>query len=179
MKITAFAATNSKESINLELVKHVSSHFEDARVNLLDLNDYEMPIFSPERALDGIPQAASDFLDAIQDSDMLIIGLAEYNGSYTSAFKNIFDWSSRIDMKVFKDKPTLLLSTSPGPRGASTVLESAKNSLPFYGAKVWAAFSLPSYFENFKDQSISDPTHQENLQRVVSEFKNLLLEPQV
>lgn len=179
MKITAFAATNNTESINLELIKSTLNHFPDAEVTILDLNDYEMPIFSPKRSLEGIPTQAIDFSKTIEQSDALIIGLAEYNGTFTTAFKNIFDWSSRIDMKVFKDKPTLLLATSPGPRGATTVLESAKTIFPFYGAQVMESFSLPSFYDNFKNGNIEDQDLKQVLNQTLEAFKNKLVTQEV
>ena len=43
----------------------------------------------------------------------------------------------------------LLLATSPGPRGGSTVLEIAKNRFPFQGGIVKGSFSLPNFNNNF------------------------------
>jgi hypothetical protein len=43
----------------------------------------------------------------------------------------------------------LLLSTSPGPRGGATVLETAKNRFPFQGGIVKGSFSLPNFTTNF------------------------------
>ena len=51
--------------------------------------------------------------------DLLIISFAEHNSTYTTAFKNIFDWISRIkDRKHFGEKPVFVLATAPGPGGA-------------------------------------------------------------
>ena len=55
--------------------------------------------------------------------------------------------------KTFQEKPMLLLATSPGPRGASTVLEIAKNRFPFQGGIVKGSFSLPSFNDNFNTES--------------------------
>ena len=75
--------------------------------------------------------------------------MAEHNGAYSSAFKNILDWSSRIDAKTFQQKPMLLLATSPGARGGKTVLEIAKNYFPYQGADIKGSYSLPSFNANF------------------------------
>ena len=106
MKILAFGASNSKESINKILAEYTAKQFENAEVELLDLNDYEMPIFSVDREKhDGIPTLALRFAEKIDASDLLIISFAEYNSTYTTAFKNIFDWISRIkDRKHFGEK---------------------------------------------------------------------------
>lgn len=149
-KIIAFGASSSKASINKQLATFAAHQFQNATVEVLDLNDYEMPIFSTDRETEsGIPQLAQDFYAKIGSADLIVISFAEHNGAYATAFKNIFDWTSRINGKTFQEKPTLLLSTSPGPRGGSSVLEIAKNRFPFQGAVVKGSFSLPSFYENF------------------------------
>lgn len=45
-KIIAFGASSSKNSINKQLATYAASQFENADVEVLDLNEYEMPIFS-------------------------------------------------------------------------------------------------------------------------------------
>ena len=148
-KIIAFGASSSKASINKQLATYAANQFKDVEVEILDLNDYEMPIFSTDKETDnGIPQLAHDFYSKLGTADLIVISFAEHNGAYSAAFKNIFDWTSRINAKTFQEKQTLLLSTSPGPRGGSSVLEIAKNRFPFQGAVVKGSFSLPSFYEN-------------------------------
>jgi chromate reductase len=153
MKILAFAGSNSSSSINKKLVKHTASFFENHSVEILDLNDYEMPLFSVDKmAKTGIPQLALDFAQKIDESNLLLISLAENNGAYSVAFKNIYDWISIVpDRKAFGEKPVFILATSPGPRGGATVLELAKKTFPYYGAKVIETFSLPSFYDNFNE----------------------------
>jgi len=79
----------------------------------------------------------------------LVIGFAEHNGSYTAAYKNLFDWSSRTLQKVYQNKPLVLLATSPGPGGAATVLAAAVNSAPYFDGDVKAHLSVPSFYDNF------------------------------
>ncbi len=149
-KIIAFGASSSKTSINKLLAIYAANQFQNASVEVLDLNDFEMPIYSVDKEKDnGIPQLAQDFYAKIGSADLIVISFAEHNGAYSTAFKNIFDWASRINGKTFQEKPVLLLSTSPGPRGGSSVLEIAKNRFPFQGAVVKGSFSLPSFNDNF------------------------------
>ena len=145
MKIIAFAASNSSNSINKKLATNATTFFQGETIEILDLNDYEMPLFSSDRiAKNGIPRLATDFARKIDESDLLIISLAEHNGSNSVAFKNIFDYISRLpNRKAFGEKPVLLMATSPGGRGGATVLEMAKNNLPYSGGNVVATFSLP------------------------------------
>jgi len=150
MKIIAFGGSNSQHSINKYFAAYAASLFQNAEVEVLDLNDYEMPLFSVDLEKEiGQHETAKSFLYKIQTANILVISLAENNGNYSVAFKNIFDWSSRITKEVFQQKPMLLLSTSPGPRGGASVLEIANNALPRYGAQIKAAFSLPAFNANF------------------------------
>ena len=123
MKLLAFAASNSKSSINKQLVTYAASLAEGAEVEVLDINDYELPLFSVDREAElGHPELAKAFLSRIAASDALMISFAEHNGSYSAAYKNLFDWSSRIGQKIFQDKPMVLLSTSPGAGGGACLL---------------------------------------------------------
>ncbi len=151
MKLLAFAASSSRKSINKQLVSYAASLLvEDAKVEVLDLNDYELPLFSVDREKElGHPELAKAFLGKIAASDALMISFAEHNGSYSAAYKNLFDWSSRIGKNVFHDKPMVLLSTSPGARGGASVLAAATGSVPFFGGVVKASLAIPSFHENF------------------------------
>lgn len=150
MKILAFAASNSKKSINKQLVTYAASRLENSTSKIIDINDFAMPIYSEDlESAHGIPQEAKQFLEEIANVDALIISLAEHNGNYTVAFKNLLDWCSRVDRNIFQDKAILLLATSPGPGGASNVLNIASNSMPHFGGNIVAGFSLPSFHKNF------------------------------
>jgi len=150
MKILAFAASNSKQSINKALVRYAAGLLEDASVEVLDLNDYELPLFSVDKEAElGQPELAKAFLAKITESDALIISFAEHNGTYSAAYKNLFDWCSRINKKLYQQKDMVLLATSPGPGGAARVLDIAKTSAPHFDGVVKASLSIPSFHSNF------------------------------
>jgi len=152
-KLLAFGASSSKKSINKKFAAFVAGKIA-TEFELLDLNDYEVPIFSSDReSATGIPEAIKNFNSKIIAFDKLVISIAEHNGSYTAVFKNIFDWSSRENSEIFKNKKLFLLSTSPGGRGGSSALEAASKRFPFHGATIVETFSLPSFYENF-DESL-------------------------
>lgn len=171
MKILAFAATNHKNSINKQLVTHATNvlktdFISEAEVEIIDLNDYEMPIFSPERQAEGgVPEFAQKFFDKISEADAVIISFAEYNGNYTVAYKNIFDWASRIQMKVYQGKKVMHMSSSIGPNGGANVLRLANDSAPHFGADLKASFSVGPFGEKFDSNkgALSDPELAETL----------------
>ncbi|MEM7358393.1 MAG: NAD(P)H-dependent oxidoreductase [Pseudomonadota bacterium] len=169
MKIIAFAASTSTQSINKKLVSSVARQAQqtaqesgaDVQLEILDLNDCELPLFSEdlEREI-GQPQAASDFIAKLGSADYLIVSFAEHNGLYSAAFKNLFDWCSRqAGRNIYQNKAMLLLATSPGGRGGKSVLELATGMSPRFGGEVKASVSVPSFEENFdqESQTISNP----------------------
>ena len=174
MKIIAFAGSNSTKSINKRLATYASSLFENAQTEIIDLNDYEMPLFSVDReAVLGHPKLAQDFLDKLASADYIIVSLAENNGNYSAAFKNLFDWCSRIRNDVFQQKPMLLMASSPGGRGGKRVLEIAEAAFPRYGGDIRATFSLPTFYENFdvENGKISNTEFDQQLRQIVKDFQ--------
>lgn len=175
MKILAFAASNSKTSINHKLITHAVDLIEDAHpeydVEVIDITDYEMPFYRPDREDEhGVPAKAQEFYAKIGAADALLISFAEHNGSYTAAYKNLFDWASRINgAKVYQGKPTVLLSTSPGKGGAQSVLGQAVNSAPFFGMDLKATFSLPSFNDNFENGEVVGE-HKKALKEALGSF---------
>ncbi|RRD79831.1 NADPH-dependent oxidoreductase [Alloprevotella sp. OH1205_COT-284] len=154
MKVLAFAGSSSRNSINKALVKYALSLVSDVEVIWADLNDYEMPIYSVDREKEGgIPPLATKFKEKITEVDAIVCSLAEHNGAFSTAFKNIYDWVSRIDMNVFEQKPMLLMSTSLGERGGASVIELAANTFPWFGANIVAKYSLPNFNQNFDMES--------------------------
>ena len=174
-KIIAFAGSNSKNSINKQLVESVASHVENTNVEILDLNDYELPIYGIDYEMEnGIPEPARIFLDKIKASDGIILSLAEHNGAYATVFKNIFDWMSRIDNKLWSNKPMLIMAASPGGRGGASVLEIAKGRFPYMGGNIVSEFSLPSFNDNFVDGQVVQTELKTELGQAISEFKRSL-----
>lgn len=154
MKVLAFAASNSRQSINKKFLSHVLTKFDEHDTELLDLNDYELPLYSIDREkISGIPDAVVQFSNKLNESDFIIVSLAEHNGSYTAVFKNLFDWLSRNKLKMFESKKMLLLSTAPGPRGGRGVMDAALSRLPIHGAEILGHFCLPKFQENFDSEN--------------------------
>lgn len=173
MKLCAFAASNSKQSINKALVTYACSLLSDAEVTLLDINDYEMPIFSVDREKEsGQPQLAFDFLARIAEADALVISFAEHNGSYSAAYKNLFDWCSRIEKQVWQGKAMVLLSTSPGSRGGASVLALAESSASFFDGKVQATLAVPGFHDNF-DLEKGQLTNKKLQKKLLAAMKSL------
>ena len=149
----------------------VAEFLPQAEVTLLDLNDYEMPIYSIDRENEGgIPEAAHRFRDAIRSADALLMSFAEHNGTYTAAYKNIFDWASRIEGKVFAGKPMMTMAASPGGRGGAGVLEVINKGAPHFGGEVKASLSVGRFSEHFDQEMgvLADATLSQSLRTALA-----------
>lgn len=150
MKIIAFGASTSSSSINKALATYTASLVEGGQVQVLNINDYSVPMFSEDVEKEiGQAQGAQAFLRDLAQADAFIISFAEHNGHYPAAYKNLFDWASRINRVIFGDKPAVYLATSPGPGGAKSVLAAATASAFYFGANVKASVSVPHFYDNF------------------------------
>lgn len=185
MNILYFGASNSPTSINQKLAAHAANllvkKLETLRtscnINTLQLDTLDMPLYSPQRqsSMQSAPEAVGKFLDIIKSSDALIVSLAEHNGSYTAAFKNLVDWTSVYEGNFFQNKPMLLMATSPGARGGKSVLEAGMTRFPFHAAKVLGSFSLPEFHKNFSEsQGITHPEKKTELNQVIEQFASKL-----
>ncbi len=159
MKVLAFGASYSPTSINQELATYAAKYFSEHKVEVLNINQYKLPVFTAnEEQIKNPPNVIHGFITKIKNSDLVIISLAEHNASYTAAFKNLFDWSSVVESKIFKNSKVILLATSPGERGAKSVLAQALERFPRHGAEIVGSFSLPEFDKNFdKDKGIINP----------------------
>ena len=177
-RIIAFGASNSRNSINKKFATWAAKEIKMVEVEVIDLNNYELPIYSSDlEKEDGIPEVVVKLKNKLYTADGFVISLAEHNGNYTAAFKNIQDWLSRIEVKIWGDKPTLLLATTPGKMGGKSVLKIAKTSFPYLGAKVVADFSLGDFYKNFTEHDGITDTEllaefKISLERFANDLKN-------
>ena len=180
LKILAFGASSRAESINKRLAGYAAGLIKNADVERIDLNDFAMPLYSADlEAEGGIPDEAHRFLQKITDSDVLVVSFAEHNGSFTAAFKNVFDWCSRIKMQIYQDKPMLMMATSVGPRGGQNVLKIASEAAPFFGGKVTSTFNFGPFAEHFdaEAESLKTPDLAAALKQAVAAFHDGLNAP--
>lgn len=174
-KIIAFAGSNSKNSINKQLAEYAARQINDVEVQVLDLNDYDLPIYGIDLEVEnGIPENAHKFLNEINSADGIVLSLAEHNGAYASVFKNLIDWMSRINNKLWNNVPMLLMAASPGGRGGKGVLGIAQASFPHWGGNIVADFSLPSFGQNFSEKGLQDSELSNELNKAIDDLRKAI-----
>ena len=153
-KLLAIGASSSSSSINRAFATYAANRVDGATVAVIDLSEYDVPVYSIDHEeSQGIPKECLELAETIAGVDGIVISMAEHNGSYTAAFKSVFDWMSRHRYEVWAGKPMLLLSASPGEGGAKRCRKTAEGTFERMGAKIAGSFSLPNFDENFSQES--------------------------
>jgi chromate reductase len=173
-KVLAFAGSTSSGSINKKLATFAAENLKNSSFDVIDLRDFNVPIYSADEEKNGFPEDVKKFTSLLDNYDGFILSLAEHNGSYAAAFKNIFDWTSRIHGNVFRDKPLLLMATSPGKMGGQFVLAAGESKFSRMGAKELITFSLPSFNDNFKANKVVNKELLASLKDNIHKFENFL-----
>lgn len=170
--VLALGGSNSSKSINKKFAEFVAQQLE-VEVTEMDWSDFTLPLFSPDDLLaNGIPENALKFKALIDNSDAVVLSLAEYNAMPSAAFKNLWDWTSKIDVKFWAMKPMFLAAASPGGRGGASVLKIIKELIPHYGGNVICDFSLPKFHENFVDGALINQELKKELEEKIKVFKH-------
>jgi NAD(P)H-dependent FMN reductase len=171
-RIITLGGSSSRNSINKTLAEYAGSLVGNSEVSNLDLNDYQIPLYSIDIENEsGFSEDLMKLNQEIEEADGIILSLAEHNGAYTTAFKNAFDWLSRIESKTWRNKPMVLLSTSPGARGGQSVLEMALARFPRHDGNIVFSMSLPSFNANFKDGKIVNEKLRQELVKGIDTFQ--------
>jgi NAD(P)H-dependent FMN reductase len=112
-------------------------------VTLLDLNEYNFPIF--EERLKNIPDPTKE----IEDTDAVLIVTPEYNSGYPASLKNVVD----LLTTEWKRKPIAISTVSSGPFGGSQVIVSLLFTLWKQGALIAPAmFPVPNIEKSYTEK---------------------------
>ena len=136
-RILAFAGSLRAESYNKKLVKIAVAGAEaaGARVALVDLSEYRLPIFDEDlEKADGMPVNGRKLKDLMLAHEGLLLACPEYNSSITAVLKNTIDWMSRTQngeapLACFKGKTAVIMSASPGALGGLRGLVTVRSIL--------------------------------------------------
>ena len=102
MNILAFGASTSKKSINKQFATFVANQIKENTIDVLDLNDFPLPLFSVDlEAESGHPAIINDFIKKLESADLIVISNASkvlrslsesfYTRTTSNNFRNFID----------------------------------------------------------------------------------------
>lgn len=121
-----FAGSARKASTNKQLSALAASTAKQAgaEVTLIDLADFDMPIYNGDIEADtGLPENAKRLKKLFVEHDGFFIASPEYNSSISAVLKNALDWNSRPHTEhqpglwAFQGKVAAIGSVAPGALG--------------------------------------------------------------
>lgn len=167
LSIVGVSGSLSRPSRTSVLVRsvldEVAAH-RDATVQLFDLYDLSTGFFGAG-FYDGLPDAHRQVIDAIEAADLLVVGSPVYRGSYSGAFKHVFDL---VRYDRLKGKPVVLTATGGSPLHGLVTEHQLRPLFGFFGAH-----TLPTGFyagdRDFSEGEITNPAQTARLAQLVRE----------
>lgn len=148
---------------------------EGAEATVLDLRDYDMPLYDGDlEERDGLPAGAVSLRDMVKSHDAVLFVSPEYNASIPAVLKNAIDWVSRPyeaepGVAAWAGKVAGLFASSPGALGGLRGLAHLRQILMNVGMQVVTEqFALGSAHEAFgQDGALSGERQQAGVDKVV------------
>jgi NAD(P)H-dependent FMN reductase len=129
--------------------KHYLTTVYKCKVELVDLKEYNFPVFEERLRLQKNPsETVKEFASIITNADGVLIVTPEYNGGYPASLKNCID----LLYDEWHRKPVCISTVSDGVFGGAQVITSLQFSL--WKIRAWvvpAMFPVPKVNETFRE----------------------------
>lgn len=185
--ILAFAGSLRAGSYNKKLVRIAAAAAEDAgaKVTVINLDDYPLPLFDEDVEERGTPENATKLKALMKAADGFLIASPEYNSSISGALKNAIDWASRPakdepPLVAFAGKAATIMAASPGNLGGLRGLVTLRSILGNIQVIVLPdQFTVSQAHEAFDTQDqLSDEKAQQRVKDLGSGLTGFLLKLQ-
>ncbi len=130
------AASRSRAALAIALDGSAAA---GAAVELLDLRQLALPMFSPEAEADA-PASVRSLIETCYEADGMLWSSPMYNGSVSGSFKNAIDWLHILgsrDPAYLHDQVVGLISAAGGIQGLQVI-----NTMDF-SARALRAWAVP------------------------------------
>jgi len=176
-RILAFAGSVRDASFNQRLIRVGAQIARDAgaEVTLLDLREYELPIYNADlERKQGLPDNVGKLKTLFAAHHGMLIASPENNASVSALLKNLFDWVSRAsggppDLVKLQGKVAAMTSATTGVMGGLRGMASLRVILQTLGVLTLAEqYGLSRADHAFADDgTLKDPASHAALAKVV------------
>lgn len=171
MKIEIISGSPRLNSVTKRVALHLKNQLSlnsNHEVNIIDMKDWNIPSLqsvwvSPDKA----PLEFQQLAERIFKADAYILVTPEYNGSYTSAMKNLLDHFPKRNRKPFG-----IVTASPGALGGIRAAQQLLQLVPaLFGIASPYMLVVPFIDKKFSaDGELTDESFQSSVHNFVTEF---------
>lgn len=173
MKLLGISGSLRSESLNVKLL-HAAEKCLPEGVIFSVISCKDLPLYEKDLDLETKPQAVQHLLQAISQSDCLLIASPEYNYSIPGILKNALDWASRPAYKsVLAGKPTAIVSASGSAVGGARMQVHLRDVLSSTLTPVMQSppFLVPQAQEKFDEEgNLIDEDIGRRLEKYILDF---------
>ena len=129
MKITIVSGSPRQASVTVRIAKYLLKYFSEKytahEFQFLNLQEHQIPFIEKVwSTINDVPEEFKPVAEKIYSADAFIIVTPEYNGSMSSALRNLFDHFPKQTKKVFG-----IVTASEGAMGGIRAAVSMQNQI--------------------------------------------------
>lgn len=129
MKITIVSGSPRKESVTVRIAKYLLKYFTEKytthQFQFVNLQEHEIPFIQKVwSTINDVPEEFKSVAEKIYSADAFVLVTPEYNGSMSSALRNLFDHFPKQTKKVFG-----IVTASDGAMGGIRAAVAMQNQI--------------------------------------------------
>lgn len=150
LRVTAVSGSPNAPSRTTSIIHEITRRLGEKieiDLHLIELSDIGKKLGSA--SYDNIPNTLRHHIDAIEQSDLLIVATPVYRASYTGLFKHLFDL---VHHESLFDTPVLLAATGGSDRHALVIDHQLRPLFSFFQSLTLpiGIYAAEADFENYK-----------------------------
>ncbi len=172
MNVLGISGSVKQPSRTASIVSTVLAAIErraSVSADTIDLAVAAPVLFRALRA-DQLDEAGRRIIDAVEGTDVLVVGSPVYRASYTGALKHLFDL---VDFRALQGKRVVLAATGGTPLHGLMLEHQFRPLFGFFGA-VTVPTTVYAVEADFTDYTLSNPAVEVRIERAVAELFELL-----
>lgn len=172
MKITIISGSPRKSSVTVHIAKYLLKFFSEKytghQFEFIDLKEDQLPFVEKVwSTINDVPEQFKEVAQKVYNADAFILLTPEYNGSMSSAIRNLFDHFPKQTKKVFG-----IATASEGAMGGIRAAVGMQNQIcGWFGIPCPNMLIIPGMLVKFDGQgNLTDEKFGNNIMGFANEF---------
>ncbi|HLP49854.1 MAG TPA: NAD(P)H-dependent oxidoreductase [Chitinophagales bacterium] len=172
MKITVISGSPRQQSFTVHIAKYLHKHLAEKypahEFEFLNLQEAQLPYVEKVwSTINDVPEQFKDAANKVYTADAFVLVTPEYNGSMTSALRNLFDHFPKQVKKTFG-----IVTASEGAMGGIRAAVGMQNQIcGWFGIVCPNMLLIPAMDKKFdKEGNLLDEKFMNNIMTFTNEF---------